>query len=84
MPIVSVNLSPAAYALYENAMQTRTGSAMTSRAILYFASRDMLHEHEDGPSVELGDTRRSVTGDVLVWTKTKGRPAQWEVSGIDG
>jgi len=44
----------------------------------------MLHEHEDGPSVELGDTRRSVTGDVLVWTKTKGRPAQWEVSGIDG
>jgi len=69
MPIVSVNLSPAAYALYENAKEVRTGSAMVSRAILYYCSRDLMDSRYDRPPVELGDSRQSISGDELTWTK---------------
>jgi len=69
MPVVSINLSPPAYAVYENSKGVRKGSAMVSRAVLYYASRDMLHERYDRPPIEIGDLRQSVSGETIVWTK---------------
>jgi hypothetical protein len=64
MPVVSVNLSDNAYEVYRMWRDHgRSASQKVSQAIC------RLWDGEDGPVLQPGDRRTSVTGDKIVWTE---------------
>lgn len=64
MPIVSINLSDEAYAVYAAWKGTRKGSVRTSSAV-----RTYSHRIENLQMVQVGDRRTSADGKFeLMWT----------------
>ena len=63
MPIVSINLSPAAYQIYTEWRRYRRGSAKVSSAVLNYRLRT-----EELPMLEPGDRRTRDDGTVLEYT----------------
>jgi len=75
MPITSVNLSLPAYQIFDIWKKKRLGSDHLSAAVLLYEytrsqndASDMLWTHANLLLIP-GDTRVSVTGDVLTWSK---------------
>ena len=81
MPVVSINLSDGAYAVYKDAMKHREGSQMVSRAVMFYAARPYGQDEPiDRMTIEPGDIRISPLWGKLVWvkkTKSTGEPG-WE------
>jgi len=62
MPIVSINLSPPAYFIYEEWKKERRGSEKISSAVIRYE-----HSSSNAALLMPGDKRESVTGQHLVW-----------------
>lgn len=71
MPIVSVNLSPKAYAVYHYLSKGRRASRILSTLLVNW---DAMYTEEKadlksfGPMLEVGDRRTMYSGDVCEWT----------------
>ena len=61
MPIVSINLSPKAYQIYDYLAKTRKASSIVSQCLVNW---DLSHI----PELQAGDRRTMDNGDELVWT----------------
>lgn len=66
MPIVSINLSPKAYMIYNYLSKGRRASRIVSTILI---SWDTMQEEGMGPILELGDRRTMMNGDVCAWTE---------------
>lgn len=66
MPIVSINLSPKAYAIYDYLAKTRKASSIVSQCLVNW---DTSHI----PELQEGDRRTTENGDRLVWIDSEWR-----------
>ena len=60
MPIVSINLSPKAYMIYDYLAKTRKASSIVSQVLVNWDSGEI-------PTLQDGDMRRGAMGELLVW-----------------
>ena len=65
MPIVSVNLSPKAYMIYDYLAKGRRASRILSTLLVNW---DTMQEDGIGPLLEVGDRRQMMNGDICQWT----------------
>lgn len=69
MPIVSINLSPKAYEVYQRLSLSRKASRITSQMLVQWdAQQENKHEANEYPSLEFGDLRTMSNGDLAQWT----------------
>ena len=71
MPIVSINLSPKAYMIYDYLAKGRRASRILSTLLVNW---DNMQEDGMGPLLEAGDRRQMMNGDICQWTD-----AGWQV-----
>ncbi len=60
MPIVSINLSPTAYMIYDHLAKTRKASSIVSQVLVNW-------DQGETPMLQDGDMRRGAMGELLVW-----------------
>ena len=68
MPIVSVNLSPRAYLIYDYLSKSRKASSILSTQLVNWDSQHTTAAPTTGPMLMPGDMRRMWSGDVCEWT----------------
>lgn len=72
MPIVSINLSPRAYAIYDYLAKGRRASRLLSTLLVNWDNMSAYQKSNlegfTGPTIEVGDVRIMTNGDRCEWT----------------
>jgi len=72
MPIVSINLSPRAYAIYDYLAKGRRASRLVSTLLVNWDNMSAYQKSNlegfTGPTIEVGDRRRMSNGDICEWS----------------
>ena len=74
MPIVSINLSPRAYAIYDYLSKGRRASRLISTLLINWDNMSAYQKSNlegfVGPLIMVGDRRTMSNGDICEWTDT--------------
>ena len=80
MPIVSINLSPRAYAIYDYLAKGRRASRLISTLLVNWDNMPTYERSRTegfvGPMLEVGDMRTMSNGDVCYWTDLGWKPTE--------
>jgi hypothetical protein len=72
MPIVSINLSPRAYMIYDYLSKGRRASRLISTLLVNWDNMPAYERGRTegfvGPMLEVGDIREMSNGDICYWT----------------